>query len=350
MRYNYLLEVHFENSTKLEKSIERDIYYIMDYCDKLLIEKDKLTISFKRNKKKDIKTTLLNFNSTFNKQLNKSLTFLAVVEGYIPTIKLIQLSSYNSRGEITQTHAIDKINQPLNKSLHKNSLWTLEEAKILLEDNSLSHSLLLATVYWLKANDDVLEGHKFEKHWKSFNTLYTLISNKKTEFDKLVFIKKFICSNPSLFSETINYVGNFTEQDIRKLRIREMILNDYSTINQTNAYADFICRYKDYRINQLFKVTLPYRKDFLISKGLYNDVQESINTALSQNKKIDVEIITFYLIKYSYFIRNKYFHAEKIDSTFYLIPNAEIRELSLLNELFSIFLKELLISYKNYPS
>lgn len=349
MRYNYLLEIYFECPTRLDNRLEKDIYYERNYSDKFKIDNDKLTISFKRNNKKDIKTSLFNFNSTFNKQINKALTFLAVVAGSIPTIIKMQLSSCNSKGEITQTHTIDKINQPLKTILPKNLLWTLEEAGILLEENNLSHSLLLATVYWLKAHDSPLEGHKFEKHWRSFNTLYTLISSKDKEFDKLVFLKNYIWNHPFLFPETINFTTNFTEQDIRKLRIKEMIFNDYSTIDNTKAFADFICRYNDCRINQIFKATLPYRKEFLIIKGLYNDVQNSINTSLSQNKKIDVEIITFYLIKYSYFIRNKYFHAEKIDSTFYLIPNAEIKELSLLNKLFSIFLKELLISYNHYP-
>ncbi|AXH99836.1 hypothetical protein DV702_08860 [Sporosarcina sp. PTS2304] len=348
MSHEYLITINFTEPLENFIISNEKVYYHELYYDSLKINRNNLTIKCKRQKKKDVNTLLFNFNSSFNKQINKSLTFLSITNGFIPNIKNIIVSELNLQGKEITNFSTDKINQPLQTKLSDKLIWDLSDAKILLEENTLSHTILISCIYWLKAQDYDLEGGKFEKHWKSFNTLYTHISQKTTEFEKLVFMREFICTHKNLFPRSIQFISTITSTDIRNLRIREMILNDYTNENNTAAFVHFIKRYDDNRLNTIFKETLVYRQAFLRSKGLYAEVDSHINHSIARNQKNDEQLLVFYLIKYSYFIRNKYFHAEKMDSTFQLFKNDEIEELSLLNKIFSIFLQEILIAHSQY--
>ena len=54
------------------------------------------------------------------------------------------------------------------------------------------------------------------------------------------------------------------------------------------------------------------------------------------------ELLRFYVLKYGYFVRNKYFHAEKADPYFVLKNTSETEEINRLSVLFGYFLADLI--------
>lgn len=160
-------------------------------------------------------------------------------------------------------------------------------------------------------------------------------------------MRDFVITNANLFQMSCGMFNSFTKEKIRELQWRNLVLNDHENYNDTKSFFDFIMRYNDYRINQVFKDILCYRKDNLSDHNLLSHTETHINSCISKKESRNEEVLTFYLIKYSYFIRNKYFHGEKINPAFNLIKNDEIKELAVLNEIFEKFLKEL-ISVNSY--
>ena len=112
--------------------------------------------------------------------------------------------------------------------------------------------------------------------------------------------------------------------------------------HMNKAYVDTIKRFSDVRIINVFNDTLPYRIDALKADHLDCDVQNHITYVQTLNQTDNVELLCFYVLKYSYFIRNKYFHAEKAYPFFILKETAEIKEMRKLSEIFEYFLADLI--------
>ncbi|PFK16417.1 hypothetical protein [Bacillus cereus] len=346
----YVIKINFY------KDDQEEIEYYNGNCsynesssDNLSISNYSIILSCNRKGDRDLEISITNFNSTFNKQITKAIAYLVGTIGILPKINEIMIAKYDTNNKILGEFTTDKVIQPLEShKLSEELILDKDKMVSLLNEDDKSRSLLIATTYWLKGVTADLAGDSFDKLWKSFNTLYSYISKKETEFEKLVFIKGFIWSKKESFCKSCEMFEDYTKEKIRELRWREMILNDYETRNQTKAFAEFIKRYDDYRLNEVFKEILPYRKKFLEEEGLYDEILNIIEEKIQLKQKRNEQILTFYIIKYAYFLRNKYFHAEKLDSTFHLIKNNEINELKGINYIFSTFLKELLEENPNY--
>lgn len=152
-------------------------------------------------------------------------------------------------------------------------------------------------------------------------------------------MRAFIISNKNLFTNTLAITNSYTHSELRSFRWRNLILNDYTTLNKTRAFHDFILRYQDKRIMDLFDEILPYRIDFLNRENLLGSVQSHISSNRGRN---DIELIPLLSIKYAYFVRNKMFHGEIPDSTFKIYNNDEDIEIDRLNDILSSLIFELL--------
>lgn len=331
-------------------SYEKKAYYDENHFDVVEVTNKIIVLKCERSNDRVLSDIIQGFNSTMNKQLTKSLIFYFAVNGHFPEIKVVKVSKYENqikKGEIE--YKSEQLIQPFNSSL--NEELKIEESKLdalFCTDLIKSQALMISLSLWLKGVTCKLAGDAFDCFWTSFNSLYSFISNQKTEFNKRKEIRSFILNNRHLFTESSSLFSAYDEKEIRRLRWREMILNDYETEKSAKAFRDFVLRYKDYRLNKIFQDTLPYRKEFLSNGGYLNEVENHISTNISNKYKDDYELLCFYLVKYSYFLRNKYFHGEKIDSTIYLIKTTEIEELTRINEIFKIFLRELIISNNHY--
>lgn len=161
-------------------------------------------------------------------------------------------------------------------------------------------------------------------------------------------MRKFIIEKQEFSPISCSFFDEYSHEDIRRLQWRNLILNDYNEFKHTKAFYGCITRHNDYRINKVFKETICYRKEYLKNEHVFDKANNHIDNSIYTEQKINAEVLTLYVIKYSYFIRNKSFHGEKIDPAFHIVKSDEIKELDVLNTILGIFLKELISINKYY--
>lgn len=332
---NYRIEVLF-NETEKENIIYDDkSYYTEMLYDHITISNRKIIIHGSRSKNIPIESILTNTTSTLYKQILKALVFayMSTGKGYqISEIKLCK----NINGEEV-SFVEHNIVQPYINPLNKEYCINTSSLQALFSNSSKIDILLNSMILFIKG----FQENNFDYYWKAFNSLYTGISGEDKEFEKLKFMREFIEINQSSFSNSLNLMDKDEKDDIRSLRIRDFILNNFPTRNETKQFKEFIVRFTDYRLNQMFAEVLPYRQEFLSLEGLLFSVQSHIEFHKAQGLKYNEQLLCFYILKYSYYLRNKYFHAEKTSPVFILKSNNELTELDKINEIMCTFIVDM---------
>lgn len=314
-------------------------YYNYTNYDNIEISNGTIVLLGSRNKLNNLSSLLFNTNTTLYRQIIKALSFFYLCTGEPLKIETITLDSkINNKEE--ETGFI----QPFIKSIDSNIIILPEELEGMFSYSSNSDMFLNGIIYYIKA----LQDGAFDNCWKSFNSLYSLISSCDKENEKLRDMRTFIEKYKDCFQKTLSLLKYDTENDIRNLRIREFILNNWANQDSTKNYVEMIKRFSDVRIIKVLEETLKYRIDFIIDEGLENDVRSHIADRKKINANDDVELLCFYILKYSYFVRNKYFHAEKSIPDFILKDSAELQELSKLVKIFQCFLSDLIRCNSKY--
>ncbi len=203
---------------------------------------------------------------------------------------------------------------------------------------------LVAISYLLIANNGLPEGEKFEKLWKAFNKIYKHIGGNAQEFECLRILRQFVLNNPNVLSLSSRKVTTLNTDKLRNsIRWRGMLLDNYDTEAKTGSFRDFVLRYNDKRIMEIILQTkYGYREVFLRNQNMFNAVNAHITSQLAINMISDNEVVTLLTGKYMYFVRNKTFHGEKIDSAFRLSANKEDKELKFLNGVLEPYLIDLI--------
>jgi hypothetical protein len=75
---------------------------------------------------------------------------------------------------------------------------------------------------------------------------------------------------------------------------------------------------------------------------IYDKVTKYLDDNFKNHIVSDIEVVTFICIKYSYYIRNKIFHAEKHDLSFRFIENKLTEELDWINNILETLILELI--------
>lgn len=343
----YTVEITFDgviNSSSLY--IGQVPYYgSASFTDSFTILTDKITIELSRSAVIPLDTVFYNHFSSIYNQIIKSLLYY-----YSSTKKFVEIKSIKITRERNNKILDSKIlntgdfNQVLDKSFKLS--YTIEQAKLaeLFKEGPKGSSTLIAISYILKANSGLSESDKFEKLWKAFNKLYILIGNHKKDFNCLRNLRQFIINNPAILPLSSSKVNGITTNTLRNsIRWRAMLLDNYDTEPKTEAFKDFVLRYSDKRIMEVILETkYGYREVFLQNKGWLVQVDTHIANSINANTIVDNEIVSFLTGKYMYFVRNKTFHGEKIDSTFRLSVNKEDIELKFLNGILEPYLIDLI--------
>lgn len=328
----FCLAIDVEQTAKISLSLEVKSYYVVNHFDKITICDRRIEIEGNRSKLSSLSVLLFNTNSSLYRQILKALSFCYLCTGSALTIKKITLISGDTQTEETE------FLQPFRIGLTSVQPIKASELMGIFSSCANSESLLNTIILFIKA----IQDNNFDNYWKSFNSIYSMISHSDKENEKLRDIRSFVESHSLLFSRTLSFISNDTSRDIRDLRIREFILNDWPNQNSAKAYAEMVKRFTDIRIITVLDETLPYRIEFLKSEGLDQDVHRHIALQKSVAHKDNVQLLCFYTLKYAYFVRNKYFHAEKATPVFILKDSSELRELSKISEILKCFLADLI--------
>lgn len=348
----YDIEINFKTTGKNTLLFSSSIPYLgsATNLDNVKIYSKKIILSCKRAAIINLDEIFYNDNSSLYNQVIKCLVYYYSLNFNCPKIKEISVTRKGSSAILDRkTLTIDLIIQPVSGKITSNIIFNPNTIEVLFEESEKGKTILIALSYWLKAmstNDSIFT---FERLWRGLNSIYSLIGAHRNETQCHIALRALLIVNPHILTNSSLEVNGYTSQYLRKsFRWRAMILNDYSTINKTEAFRDFILRYSDERIVRMFDETLPYRQDFLNRQGFLAAVSGHITANLATSLKSNTELVALLCIKYSYFIRNKSFHGEKIDGSFRLMVNKEIIELEKINKLQSFFVADLINSHNVY--
>ncbi len=343
----YKIEILFDLDIRARTIFIGQVPYFgsATFSDDFKIYNDKIELVARRSAIIPLDNIFYNHFSSLYNQVLKSLLFYYATTRKFAKIKSISISRARSKNILEEKlFKDDQFNQVLDSSFKLN--YQIEQARLqeLFNESPKGHTTLIVVSYLLIANTTLNESDKFEKLWKSFNKLYTHIANDNKDFNCLRFLRQFVIDNPNILKLSANKVTDLTTIKLRNsIRWRGMLLDNYDTEAKTESFKDFVIRYSDKRIMEiLLETKYGYRETFLRNKGLFNLVDAHIKHAIEINTINDNEVVSLLTGKYMYFVRNKTFHGEKVDSSFRLSVNKEDNELKFLNSILEPYLIDLI--------
>ncbi len=338
---HYHIKVEFSVSNKECAIGELSAKYVSgkDNEDKFHFFSKSFTLIASRSKVYEDNTILSNNSNSINKQLLKGLLYYYSIATSFPKISKVSIIRKRAKS-VDYNYILDcaNIRQPIIPN-NNPFIFDKEVLKEVFKESERGNAYRIALSYWLKGIASSERYYKFDHFWRAFNRLYLYHANKEKDSEGMQYMRQYIIDNPELFPLTLSITNSYSLIDLRRFRWRSLILNDYSTFNKTKSFRDFVLRYNDERIMNLFKDILPYREEFLRNAGLYNDVVSHIN---QHSIKKNEELITLLSIKYAYFVRNKMFHGEIPDSTFKIHDDYVDNEIDNLNIILSTLIYEII--------
>ena len=342
-RYNhYHIKVEFSNSNK---NCARGNIYAQypngkDNEDSFHFFSKSFTLIASRSKVYEDGTILTNNSNSINYQLLKGLLYYYSLATTFPKISKVAIIRKRAKtADFSYTLDCANIIQPIIPNRQNPFSFNKEVLKEIFNESERGNAYRIILSYWLKGIASSDRYYKFDHFWRAFNRLYLYHANTVKDLDGMTHLRQCIIDNSEMFPLTLKITNSYSPIDLRKFRWRSLILNDYGTFKKTAAFKDFVLRYNDNRIMNLFKDVLPYREEFLKNAGLYDDVVSHINQAPISK---DGELITLLSIKYAYFVRNKMFHGETPDSTFKIHDDYIDYEIDNLNKILSTLIYEII--------
>jgi hypothetical protein len=343
----YTIEILFDFDSRTRAIFIGQVPYFgsASFSDDFKIYNDKIIIEAKRSAIIPLDNIFYNHFSSLYNQLLKSLLFYYASTKKFAKIKSIKISRARSHKILDErTFKDNQFNQVLDSSFKLNYQIDQTRLQELFNETPKGQTTLIAVSYLLIANTTLNESDKFEKLWKSFNKLYTYIAGNNKDFTCLRFLRQFVIDHPDILNLSANKVNALTTNKLRNsIRWRGMLLDNYDTEAKTERFKDFVMRYSDKRIMEiLLETKYGYRETFLRNKGFFALVDTHIQNAILADTNNDNEVVSLLTGKYMYFVRNKTFHGEKIDSSFRLLVNKEDNELKFLNSILEPYIVDLI--------
>jgi len=347
--FKYVIEIKFNSRKEWILLDNKEVPYFWSkiWKDIFNITEKSIIIEANRSTKiLDLDNIFTNYISSLYLQIVKSIIYYYTRIKTFKKIIQIKIELYNKKWEKEKEKILDtqSFNQVLDESF--NLEFKINDSslkKILFESKEWKELLISISNLLIWTCNNLSKTETFEVLWKSFNSLYKLITNKNKDFEALKDLKVY-ASNKSL-PNSINLVKNLTEnlREEKELIFRKMILNNYPTEKHTKALKDMIIRYNDFRLMKIFKNTkLCYREKFLKEKWYYDEVLEHIEYNINNNTINNKELIFFLTWIYMYFIRNKQFHWENLNHNFRLTTNKFDIQYEFLNSILKAYIVDLI--------
>lgn len=343
-KYQYLLQVLLESKTAANL-FTGNVQYAGggSRTDAVRIDENQIVLECERLGLIDLNGVFVNYQSAIYSQMAKGVSFYICAQQTIPEVRKIILSA--KRGNIKIKEKIIEANE-LNNSVKLLSKFkanfNLKSLEIIFNESEKSYDSLKAISYLIRSKTKIDPFDRYDSLWKAYNSIYRSIGKKKTDHECQVELRRFILKNPIASQTTTGMVHGMVAKDLRsKLRWRALVLNDYDNSSKTTAFCEFILRYTDARIMEVFQEILPYRKDFLSGAGLLGKVEKHIEKNIRSSVVSDTEVTTLICIKYMYFIRNKSAHGERLDRIIGL-GTKETKEIKWLSDLLEALIIDLI--------
>ena len=325
--YKISISITRNDLNKEKKDIE---YYKNDTItksDKVIFKDNIIEISGNRSNSINYETLLTSRNSTCYRHIVKSLLFVYFKYG---TFEIEHIKIFNSKNELVKIYSKNDIDQLLEKRFQYDNI------EIDLENlfSNKKHSFLTMNVLMNIIISSNNKKYKFDFIWKAFNALIRELSGKSKEYSMLEWLKTDMQNNHQDYPISLEFANKIDNEHLNKRQINLMIKNNYpkaTTEKALNNLKSFFTTFTDHRICDVLKDRLPVIKHSIskeIDKKRYTDIILHLENQKSKN---NVDILRLLINKYAYFLRCKYFHAERIPASF-IIQNEQSNELDIISE------------------
>ena len=311
------------------------------YTDAFQFLQDHLVVIAQRGARYDDGSILSNDKNSLYLQMLKALAYYYAYANDVPKIKKVTIVRKQTGKEDYTYNECDSFLQPVDDGSVKTNRFTSGVLDVVFTNSEKGNAVLTALTYWLKSYEyRNIPSLRFDALWRAFNCLYRYQTDRDKDFDGLRDFRGFIMGNQHLFQNSISITTGYDQSIWDSFRWRALILNDYNAASKMNALSDFIQRYHDSRIMHSFYNIITVRQNYLEPADLW----DSVVTHLTANfaTKCDIETLTVLVIKYAYFVRCKYVHGELPENSFKIEQTNIDKELSRLNELFTVFIFEII--------
>lgn len=184
---------------------------------------------------------------------------------------------------------------------------------------------------------------QFDFTWKCFNTLIREVFEESEDFKMLKKLRLDLEKNYTDYTSISAFIPNMDVTYMSTCHLNAMICNNFpkGNIKKQNKLEEFFKEFTDYRVAEVLKEKMKCKTKDLNTIGKYADVESFYSQHIAQKTENEIDIIRLVILKYAYYLRCKYFHGEKIPSTFLLV-NHNQEELNRISIPVRILCKDLI--------
>lgn len=286
-------------------------------------------------------------------QIYKSLLYLFLKKGKRVNVRSIEVRRNGCQSDALQ---IDAKRQPLNGDFSLMYAIPDEVLAILWDESVKGETLRASASHFLVALSVKDRYKRFERLWRAFEQIimwykyHEMMPNKPKEFDALVEMRKYICSNPRELTNTFTYVQSLKSADIERLHWDKLVKNNYVYANKKTQikqlYDGFFEKNKDERLVGVYKKIQKSYAQEIANQGMTDDFDTIIQNYTSIHARNDSHLLSLIVCKYCYFMRNKMFHGEVADFSFCFTNHTEDDDITdFLNNLLERLVNELICNF-----
>lgn len=331
----FKIEINISENLFENKENKKIIYYSRNrenFTDNISFNMKKIIITGTRSKQIKIDNLLESVNSTYYSNIIKALLYTYFEKGKFQ-VKSIKIY-------------IDKVEKKVYKETeikqefdHKRLIDI--DSKKLFHDKKKSdtamNALMNLTLSFRK------KDLQFDFTWKCFNTLIREVFEESEDFKMLKKLRLDLEKNYTDYTSISAFIPNMDVTYMSTCHLNAMICNNFpkGNIKKQNKLEEFFKEFTDYRVAEVLKEKMKCKTKDLNTIGKYADVESFYSQHIAQKTENEIDIIRLVILKYAYYLRCKYFHGEKIPSTFLLV-NHNQEELNRISIPVRILCKDLI--------
>lgn len=208
--------------------------------------------------------------------------------------------------------------------------------KMFLGNRRISDSMMIALMNLTLSYYD--PGNSFDYAWKCFNALYREIFNKG-DVGSLEEIGKELEKDKNIYNSILSFASSIDINYLEKCSFRGMIF--YKDTRNSKRLSKLFPKVKDYRVCEVLLSLKDINIDDHIKSSEYSTITSEYKNSIANKLENPSDIVQLLILNYAYYLRCKYFHAEKWPSNF-LIRNRNYIELNRIRYPLSLLCKDLM--------
>lgn len=320
------------------------------YFDTLEMENNVITISGDRSDKPIFNEIFTNNQSEIYFQIIKSYTYYCISNGVIPDI--LEIRCYNKDNLLEKKYtrrSIRNLKPQKDACQLKNIIKT--KATVIFKATPESNKYLYAMTTLIRSMCSDDSNDIFEKLWKSYNSIYRVLSSQSSESGCLADMGIRMITRTMQFPLSVDAVKDLSSTDITSsTRWRRMLEYKYITKckpqNRENYLSEFLIKYSDTRLNEIAKLNIDLEKKPWTNSGLQATTSNTIQSNIAARTINDGEVIDALCNYYAYYLRNNTLHGDQADHSFRFIPdNKEERTLKFTSSILFAVVCDLINSH-----